>query len=679
MTEIKNIRRRHRLRAPHLYGGKNILPTYDFEDFVAAQYAFNAADKIAGKEILEEINRAYDLKIEDDNLSLKNFRRLVLEKLYKYACSCSYRRLSSHEKTLRFAAEIFRLNDTEKEIIGFLNRRKLHSGVDRLSDAVFGFGGPRTNSRHLAELICCRRSDCEKALSYTADLYNKKIIEINNRGEIELAGNIAAALNAAPKTAEQFKNLLLGVKQKAVLGWEDFSHLGQDRDILCGLLQKAVQKGIKGINFLFYGIPGTGKTEFAKSLCRRCGLDLYSVGEFCPDDRSEPSRHDRLKALVQDTILLEAGGKNCLLFDEGEDIFCGRFPESYRNSKKFLNNLLENNAIPVIWTTNDIETMDKAFLRRFTYALQFETPTPEIRSRMWQKSLKRNKLPSSPAVAEDFARQYKLSPSFIDTAARSARLSGGGLSAVRRNLDVLEKAYHNGKTPPHEKDNARNFNPALLNTDTDLELLCQRLKKLPGRCFSLCLYGVSGTGKSAYARYLAAQLEMPVICKKASELLSMYVGGSEANIAAAFAEARENRAMLVFDEADSFLQERSAAGRSWEITQVNEMLTQMENHPLPFVCTTNLHERLDKASLRRFTFKVKYDYLSPQQRQTAADYFFGLKNLPLDDLDYLTPGDFSLVKNKAQILGVEKNRREITAMLRLEQENKNISSRRIGF
>ena len=55
MTEIKNIRRRHRLRAPHLYGGKNILPTYDFEDFVAAQYAFNAADKIAGKEILEEI------------------------------------------------------------------------------------------------------------------------------------------------------------------------------------------------------------------------------------------------------------------------------------------------------------------------------------------------------------------------------------------------------------------------------------------------------------------------------------------------------------------------------------------------------------------------------------------------------------------------------------------------
>ena len=85
------------------------------------------------------------------------------------------------------------------------------------------------------------------------------------------------------------------------------------------------------------------------------------------------------------------------------------------------------------------------------------------------------------------------------------------------------------------------------------------------------------------------------------------------------------------------------------------------------------------ASLRRFTFKVKYDYLSPQQRQTAADYFFGLKNLPLDDLDYLTPGDFSLVKNKAQILGVEKNRREIAAMLRLEQENKNISSRRIGF
>ena len=81
---------------------------------------------------------------------------------------------------------------------------------------------------------------------------------------------------------------------------------------------------------------------------------------------------------------------------------------------------------------------------------------------------------------------------------------------------------------------------------------------------------------------------MKVLHKRASDLISKWVGESEQNIAAAFAEARWKKMLLVIDEADSFLQDRRHAHRSWEVTQVNEMLTQMESHPLPFVCTTNL-------------------------------------------------------------------------------------------
>ena len=54
----------------------------------------------------------------------------------------------------------------------------------------------------------------------------------------------------------------------------------------------------------------------------------------------------------------------------------------------------------------------------------------------------------------------------------------------------------------------------------------------------------------------------------------------------------KSRDTKIFDEADSFLQDRSRAMRSWEISSVNEMLTWMENHPYPFVCTTNLMETL---------------------------------------------------------------------------------------
>src|SRR6516165_8652926 len=60
--------------------------------------------------------------------------------------------------------------------------------------------------------------------------------------------------------------------------------------------------------------------------------------------------------------------------------------------------------------------------------------------------------------------------------------------------------------------------------------------------------------------------------KRTSDLLNPFVGGTERNIANAFAEARDTDAFLVFDEADSLLLDRADAVRSWEISQINEML-----------------------------------------------------------------------------------------------------------
>ena len=137
--------------------------------------------------------------------------------------------------------------------------------------------------------------------------------------------------------------------------------------------------------------------------------------------------------------------------------------------------------------------------------------------------------------------------------------------------------------------------------------------------------------------------------------------------------------MLIFDEADSFLQDRNNAQRSWEITKVNEMLTQMEKHTYPFVCTTNLMDKLDKASLRRFTFKVKYDYMTSEQRTAAFKHFFNIPNINLSHLNLLTPGDFVVVKDKAEILGFMENKEELIKMLEMEQQNKTPVSRKIGF
>ena len=221
----------------------------------------------------------------------------------------------------------------------------------------------------------------------------------------------------------------------------------------------------------------------------------------------------------------------------------------------------------------------------------------------------------------------------------------------------------------------------MLNTDIDMERLKQQILQCRTKNFSLCLYGASGTGKSAYARYLADALGLKVICKRASDLQDKYVGETEKLIAAAFREAADQGAMLVFDEADSFLRDRTRARASWEVSAVNEMLTQMETATIPFVCTTNLMSDIDSASLRRFLFKVKYDYMTTAQVIQAYQDFFAQTVIASDvsHLTHLAAGDFAVVRRKSEILGIT-SVAELTKMLEAEMAAKNIKqSNRIGF
>ena len=162
--------------------------------------------------------------------------------------------------------------------------------------------------------------------------------------------------------------------------------------------------------------------------------------------------------------------------------------------------------------------------------------------------------------------------------------------------------------------------------------------------------------------------------------MSMWVGGTEKAIAAAFTEARDAEGFLVFDEADSLLADRRLAQRSWEISQVNEMLTWMESHPLPFACTTNFGERLDPATLRRFTFKIALDYLSPEQVMAAFRIYFGIEPpAEVAGLANLTPGDFSVVGRKAEVLGCLGEPKTLVEMLYEERKSKPRHGRKVGF
>jgi AAA+ superfamily predicted ATPase len=147
---------------------------------------------------------------------------------------------------------------------------------------------------------------------------------------------------------------------------------------------------------------------------------------------------------------------------------------------------------------------------------------------------------------------------------------------------------------------------------------------------------------------------------------------------------------LLLDEADSYLQDRRGAQRSYEVTEVNEMLQGMERFKGIFVCTTNLLDRIDQAALRRFTFKIKFKPLTAEQRETmfVTEALAGeVGKLDADlkarlaKLEVLCPGDFAAVKRQIDILGEGFTADEFMSQLEAEHRIKPEvrESRGMGF
>ena len=509
---------------------------------------------------------------------------------------------SIFEKNLIYLQELFGLKEYEKELLGLLIRYdRQESFYDTLKN-ISNSNICDTNNKAIALGISADK--VYSAFRKNSTLEQLGLIDFEYDGDIDSTHLLKILFSHKFKDKQALKSYFMGKPLKATLQWDDFRHIPQI-SILEKITQSAVKRHQKGVNILLYGEPGTGKTELAKTLGQRLECSLYSIGEQQGDiEDNDDNRYDKL---LRAQKLLQKDKNVLLLVDEADDLLYkqgGFFCRDDDFNKIQINRLLENNEHPTIWISNNISRMNKAYLRRFTYAIKFEKPKQSVRVQMWQKCLNANKLPADEQTAKSFAEKYSLSPSFIVSAIKSAKLINGGLPEIKQTLDVLQEAYNNGYKPRENINKEKiAFNPNLLNTDLDLVKLAQRIKDMKKLDFSMCLYGVPGTGKSAYAQYLGELLDLPVIKKKCSDLIDMYVGGTEKNIAQAFEEAADQSAILIFDEADSFLQDRSNAVRNWEVTQVNEMLTQMEKHKFPFVCTTNLMEKLDKASLRRFTFK----------------------------------------------------------------------------
>ena len=159
------------------------------------------------------------------------------------------------------------------------------------------------------------------------------------------------------------------------------------------------------------------------------------------------------------------------------------------------------------------------------------------------------------------------------------------------------------------------------------------------------------------------------------------------NIAKAFATARREGGLLQFDEVDSFLYERSGARQSWEVSVVNEMLTQMEAFDGIFLASTNRILALDEASQRRFDLSIKFEYMQPQKAWELFALTCKKLKLKVDDglksrvhrMANLAPGDFAQLARASAFTKPKCARDLAVALERASMLRKSGTHRQIGF
>ncbi len=461
------------------------------------------------------------------------------------------------------------------------------------------------------------------------------------------------------------------------------------------------------IHILLYGAAGTGKTTFAHSLAAELGTKAWSVASLEEDDEN-----DRRAALVACTRLAAKVQGSFVLLDEAErllDTDAGTsFGHRATKDKAWLNSFLEKKGRRIIWITNQISHVDRAVRRRFSYSLHFEELTLEQRQAAWAQIIQDEKVSAriSQTELKALVQKYPVAVAVAAKAVCQAKLlkykKGDFSAGMERILAAHITLDYNGKKPKAFISTAdKNYTLDGVTLEQgqqhSIESIMQKVYKLdqilkrgdmPKGGGSMLFYGPPGTGKSALAQYMAQELGRECVIKKASDLLSMYVGEAEKNIAAAFAEAEANGYILVIDEADSFMYSRESATRSWEVTQVNEFLTQLEAFKGICVCTSNRRTSMDAAAMRRFSFKIPFAYAGAEQVEKL--YVTILAPLCKQELTEkqrkallscksLAPGDFAAVRSQFWLDDDINHTKLIEALIREQKSKLDSVGKVMGF
>lgn len=594
-------------------------------------------------------------------------------------------------------AKLVGLSDTDCRVLEFSVMLFEDSRFRTICDAM-GLLTTKQTHELLAVSLGLPEGDIRLSLSGHSALSRSGLLTVERTGRDMLSNKITVLSNdfadnmmSGQAEPQELIRETVSLVAPAHLSLADYDHVPKALSILIPYLRHSVAGGHGGVNVLLYGDPGTGKSQLARLVAKELECDLFEVAS--QDGEGDPVNGTmRLRAYRMAQSFFSKR-KALILFDEAEDVFDDtdtgfRTKSSAHSRKAWMNRTLEENTIPTVWITNSVEQMDPAFIRRFELVIEMPLPPKGKRERLIEVLC--GELADN-AVKRRLADLEHLAPAVLAKASHVIR-SVNDVVGTLDTSDSLEFLINNTlraqghKTLQRSDPNAlpQVYDPAFIQADCDLNAVARGLAV--SRTGRLCLYGPPGTGKTAYAKWLADQLGAPLIVRRASDLMSKWVGDNEKNVAKAFRQSTEEDAVLLVDEVDTFLQDRRNSASQWEVSLVNEMLTQMECFEGLFIASTNLMRDLDQAALRRFDLKVQFDYLSAEQTWKLLLRHCAEIELPVPEslkprivhMRNLTPGDYAAVARQHKFRPIL-SAQAFVDVLERDAAHKEDSGRPVGF
>ncbi len=476
--------------------------------------------------------------------------------------------------------------------------------------------------------------------------------------------------------------------------------------------------GKTGLNILLYGEPGSGKTSFAQSLAAELGRELYMINQHSNGfgrgtDASATFRF--AAARICGEQVSETG--SMIVIDEADDMLRAidgfMFFSRPCGDKGMLNDILDKLSTPCIWIANtDREELDPSSRRRFDYSIRFSRLSDKQRELIWRNNLKKhqlNKLISTKTVNQ-LASVYPISAGGIaNTVKNIAAMSSSGEISSEEVIPAIARLIKPhcelmNITPQKEPPRGYIANGINIKGDETPEMIINGVKRFyqelsvrtsleDNSCsnapwMNILLSGPPGTGKTEFVHHLGHLTSRKVNIKMASDFINCYIGETEKNIRRIFEDAENTGSILFIDEADGMFRSRHLSQRSWEVTQVNELLYSMEHFAGVLVCATNFANTIDPATLRRFTFKLEFDFLTQAGKRLFFKQFFASmcekSNRAdwkrLDQIQALTPGDFRTVYQKLHYISNDHFPTDrILCELEAESENKSFGRKESGI